>query len=44
MQKERVITKFLEPAFANVEFSKHPDCFLHLDIDGEKQIKFIKYH
>jgi hypothetical protein len=43
MQKESVITKFSEPQFPNIEFSKHPDCFIHLDIDGEEPVKFTKF-
>jgi len=43
MQKGSVITIFSEPAFPKVEFSRHPDCFIHLDIDGEESVKFSQH-
>jgi Apea-like HEPN len=43
MFNENQITSFTEPKFPKVEFVKHPDCFMNLDIEGKEEVKFTQH-
>lgn len=43
MHKENVILKFTETGLPPIELVKHPDCFMHIDIDGIDEVKFPEH-
>lgn len=43
MNEERFITNFTDTGLPKIEFVKHPDCFLHIDIDGVDEVKFPEH-
>ncbi len=43
MLQENVISKFTDTGLPQIEFIKHPECFMDIDIDGVKEVKFPNY-
>lgn len=43
MHKENVITKFTETGLPKIEFVKHPDCFMQIDIEDKEEVRFPEH-
>lgn len=43
MNKESIITKFTETGLPQIEFIKHPDCFMNIDLDGTEEVKLPQH-